>query len=281
MADMASARAYEEEVNGGERFKFGENWTQFLNVIDEYRIEQAVDSLKKMLELETMEGMSFLDIGSGSGLFSLAARRLGAKVLSFDYDPKSVACTAELKRRYFENDKAWQIGNGSVLDRDYLNTLGMFDIVYSWGVLHHTGAMWTALDNVAYNVALNGKLFIALYNDQGRASKIWWLVKKTYVALPKYLRWLVLVPGYVSLWGPVTIRDFVFFRPFRTWLTYKNNRGMSPHRDVVDWIGGFPFEVSKPEQIFDFYKNRSFKLTKLKTCAGKHGCNQFVFQRNN
>src|SRR6185369_14036983 len=130
------------EVNAGERFEFGKNWSRFLALLDERRIKEAEDSLKRMLEVETLEGKSFVDVGSGSGLFSLAARRLGAKVHSLDYDPNSVACTAELKRRYFPNDLSWRVEEGSALDRKYLASLGTFDVVYSWGVLHHTGKMW-------------------------------------------------------------------------------------------------------------------------------------------
>ena len=100
------------------------------------------------------------------------------------------------------------------------------------------------------------------------------------MVLPTYLRWLILIPCYVALWGPATIRDIVILRPFRAWRTYKLNRGMSPHRDVVDWVGGFPFEVAKPEQVFDFYKRHGYRLSKLRTCAGGLGCNEFVFQRN-
>lgn len=280
MTYSATEKTHEQEIACGERFAFGDNWARFLQVLDEQRIQQAVDSLKSMLEVEDLHGKSFLDIGSGSGLFSLAAKRLGAKVFSFDYDPQSVACTKELKRRYFENDADWQVQTGSALDKDYLKGLGKFDVVYSWGVLHHTGNMWVALDNVDANVAEHGKLFIALYNDQGRPSKLWWKVKKAYVSLPHYLRWLALIPCYIRLWGPTTIRDFVMLRPFNTWRTYKKNRGMSAHRDVVDWVGGFPFEVSKPEQIFDFYKKRNYRLSKLITRAGGLGCNEFVFQRN-
>src|SRR5207302_10440486 len=139
------ASSHAGEVTRGERFEFGKNWGRFLEVLDDERIGEAEESLKKMLEVEGLAGKSFLDIGSGSGLFSLAARRLGARVHSFDYDPQSVACAAELRRRYFPNDEDWVVEPGSALDEAYLNRLGTFDIVYSWGVLHHTGAMWQAL----------------------------------------------------------------------------------------------------------------------------------------
>ena len=124
------------------RFDFGTNWSRFLADVDEARIERASGSLKEMLKVDDLSGRTFLDAGSGSGLSSLAACRLGARVHSFDYDPRSVGCTAELKRRFAPGAAAWRIEEGSVLDRAYLATLGRFDVVYCCGVVHHTGAMW-------------------------------------------------------------------------------------------------------------------------------------------
>src|SRR6184192_928785 len=130
------------EIARGERFEFGKNWSRFLILLDEPRIVRAEQSLKQMLEIDNLEGRSFLDIGSGSGLFSLAARRLGARVHSFDYDKRAVTCTLELRRRYCRDDKGWTIEEGSAIDEAYMRSLGQFDVVYSWGVLQHTGAMW-------------------------------------------------------------------------------------------------------------------------------------------
>lgn len=266
-------------IERGERFAFGQNWARFLRNLDEGRIERAEKSLQDMLGAETLEGKRFVDIGSGSGLFSLVARRLGAEVHSFDFDSQSVACTTALRDRYFPDDPKWRVEQGSVLDRAYLATLGRFDIVYSWGVLHHTGAMWEALGNVAPLVAEGGTLFIAIYNDQGRSSRLWTKVKRAYVRAPGPLKWGVLLPAMVRLWGPSTLRDLGRGKPFRTWRDYRNAgvRGMDPWRDVVDWVGGYPFEVAKPEEILDFYRERGFELRRMTTCAGGHGCNEFVF----
>lgn len=269
----------ENEIQRGERFAFGENWLQFLAVLNDQRIAEADASLRVMLSVENLEGKSFLDIGSGSGLFSLAARRLRARVHSFDFDLSSVACTRELRRRYFPDDPDWKIESGSVLDAAYLTSLGQFDVVYSWGVLHHTGQMWQALENVAPLVKPRGKLFISIYNDQGFQSRVWRRIKRTYCRLPRLLKPLILYPAAIRLWGPTLLRDLFRLRPFQTWRNYYRERGMSPWRDVVDWVGGYPFEVAKPEQIFEFFQQRGFHLAKLVTAGGGLGTNQFVFDR--
>ncbi len=266
-------------VSMEERFEFGENWKKLLGVLSKERIAEAEKSLADWLGMSDLTGKSFLDIGSGSGLFSLAARNLGAEVLSFDYDPESVACTNYLKEKFFAGDDKWKVGIGDVLNKEYLSCLDKFDIVYSWGVLHHTGNMYQSFENVDKLVADNGKLFIAIYNDQGRHSRQWRKIKRSYNRCPKALRFLILFPCFVKLWFPTFAYDFLKRRPFATWKTYVKNRGMSPWRDVVDWVGGYPFEVAKPEEVFDFFHDRGYILDRLKTEGKGLGCNQFVFQK--
>lgn len=270
-----------QEVASGARFEFGNNWRKFLALLTEERIAEAEKSLQQKVGVEHLQSQSFLDIGSGSGLFSLAARRLGARVHSFDYDAQAVGCAVELRRRYFPDESTWTVEQGSALDAVYLSTLGTFDVVYSWGVLHHTGAMWQALANAALPVAENGQLFIAIYNDQGMGSRGWWQIKRAYNKLPRPLRFLILWPSTLWFLSRSLAKDVLHLKaPFYHVRAYKlHNRGMSFWRDVVDWVGGYPFEVAKPEEIFDFYLARGFTLEKLTTCAGGHGCNEFVFRR--
>jgi 2-polyprenyl-3-methyl-5-hydroxy-6-metoxy-1,4-benzoquinol methylase len=271
------------EVARGERFEFGENWSRFLAALDEERIREAEDSLKRMLEVESLAGQSFLDIGSGSGLFSLAARRLGARVHSLDYDPRSVACTRELRRRYFPEDPGWKVEEGSALDADYIRSLGLFDVVYSWGVLHHTGEMWKGLENAQLPVRPGGRLFVAIYNDTGTQAARWKWIKKTYNRLPRLLRppfaALAIAPDELK----PALRALLRLRPgeyVRRWTGYDKNRGMSRWRDIVDWVGGYPYEVATPDEIFDFYRARGFTLTRLKCGGVGLGCNEFVFVRD-
>jgi 2-polyprenyl-3-methyl-5-hydroxy-6-metoxy-1,4-benzoquinol methylase len=275
------AAQHEREVSAGRRFRFGRNWARFLKRLNLARVIKAEDNLKEFLGEGTLAGKTFLDVGSGSGLSSLAARRLGATVASFDFDSQSVACTEELRRRYLPGDSSWSIEQGSVLDRQYLAGLGQFDIVYSWGVLHHTGAMWQAMENVKPLVKPGGLLFIAIYNDCGEVSR-WWLQRKgRYNALPRPLR-----PLYaIYVWTPQELRSLLSYLCSGKLKTYvqeltnaSNRRGMSWIHDVIDWVGGYPYEYASVTAITDFYERDGFERIKVRENSS-YGCHQIVFRR--
>ena len=277
------SRATRAEPSDADRFQFGENWRRFAAGLTPAGHELARESLTEMLGDDVLTGRTFLDLGSGSGLFSLAAVELGAKhVHSLDYDPASVATARQLKERYAP-EADWTIEEASVLERKHMAALGQSDVVYSWGVLHHTGDMWTALDLACDRVSPGGTLFVSIYNDQGPWSRAWRLVKRTYNRLPHWLR----APYAILVTLPGEMRRLVFdtikLRPldwFYGWVGDPyDERGMSRWHDLIDWAGGYPFEVAKPEEVLDFCAARGFVLRRLTTAGGGHGCNEFLFER--
>jgi SAM-dependent methyltransferase len=264
-----------------DRFAFGENWSNFARILTPSRVAQAERSLREMLEAESLAGRSFLDVGCGSGLFSLAAARLGADhVVSFDLDGDSVATTADLRGQFGSADGHWTVEQGDLLDEDYMSQLGLFDVVYAWGVLHHTGRLDAALELTAERVAPGGKLLLAVYNDDGRSSLRWRRIKRTYNRLPPAVRPLFVIATMAPRELAAALRFLRAGDPggyVRTWTGYEAQRGMDKWHDMVDWVGGYPFDVARPDRIFDFHRRRGFVLARLE--IHRHGNNQYVFTR--
>jgi len=252
------------------RFAFGSNWKDFVSLLTPAQVDLATQSLRDLLAVETLQGKRFLDVGSGSGLFSVAARRLGAAVRSFDFDQDSVHCTQHLRHRFDADDPAWQVEQGSILDETYVASLGTFDVVYSWGVLHHTGNMAAAFEAIAGLVAPGGTLCISIYNDQGMLSRYWHGVKRLYNRGPA-LRWVITIAH-----SPIVAARFLArLATGRRQL----ERGMSLWIDLRDWLGGYPFEVAAPGGVISTFERLGFRLVKLRDVGARSGCNEFVFGR--
>jgi len=257
-------------------FAFGENWARFLASLSDKRIEHATRCVRTLVGCD-LKDKTFVDIGSGSGLSSLAARKLGAQVYSFDYDERSVACTQELRRRFFPGDDDWTVAQGSVLDRQYLDTLGRFDVVYSWGVLHHTGNMWAAIENAAALVRPGGLFIIGIYNFRGgrRGTATWAKLKRWYCNAPRWQR-AVWESAYMA-WRLGSMAA-VGRNPVRMIRQYHLGRGMSWRRDVTDWLGGYPYEAATPGEILEFARRQfSFVLIRQNINCGL-GVSEFVFE---
>ncbi|HZF29672.1 MAG TPA: class I SAM-dependent methyltransferase [Gammaproteobacteria bacterium] len=261
------------------RFPFGQNWRSFLSHVGEKRVAVAEDALRQSLGRTSLSGWRALDIGSGSGLSSLAMRRLGAHVVSFDYDRDSVACTEELRRRYDGGDRNWEVLEGSALDAQFMSALGTFDLVYAWGVLHHTGAMWRSIELAQQRVAAGGVLLIALYNDQGWRSRVWYHIKRLYCshALGRALVCAIFYPLFALYAIGV---DLVHLRaPGSHMREYGRTRGMSITHDWRDWLGGYPFEVARPEEIRARLGASGFSVVREQLTRG-WGCNELVLAKS-
>ena len=263
-----------------DRFSFGENWLAFLDHLDEERIAEAERSLQALLGVERLDGKRVIDIGSGSGLFSLAARRLGAVVHSFDYDPQSVAGTHKLKDRFFPGDSSWMVEQGSVLDASYISDLGTYDIVYSWGVLHHTGAMYDAITNAASRVREGGIFAFALYRKT-RLCGFWTAEKRWYVnaspAMQKFAQAIFV--------GALRLKFLIARQDFGAYIkNYKSVRGMNFAHDVHDWMGGYPYESIAPSEVEALMKKLNFEYVRSTvqpygTGVFGSGCDEYVYRR--
>ena len=256
-----------------DRFEFGENWRNYSEQFQAEDYFRAKDSLKELVP--DIKDKTFLDVGCGSGLFSTAASALGAKsVYGFDYDPKSVATSKAVleKASSWDNDIKKNIVSfeqGSILDEN-IKSLGKHDIVYSWGVLHHTGDMYKAFDMVSSLVNKNGLLVIAIYN-KFFTSPLWKAVKYTYVKSPSIIKKFII--------GLALIRYAVVSLILTGKLPFHRVRGMRFYTDVVDWIGGYPYEYASVKEVTNFFEKKGFKLKTLIKARGGTGCNQFVFNK--
>lgn len=271
---------YELHYKEDRRFSFGKNWASFLRRLTSTRIELAKQSLVSFLGGEQqIKGKRFVDVGCGSGLFSLAALELGAaEVVSIDVDETSVACAQTLKARR-GSPTHWKIYRGSALDQKFFEGLGEFDVVYSWGVLHHTGDMWSAIKNTTNLVAPSGKLYLAIYNDCTNllhgSSRFWHSLKRYYNRAGSVMKRLLYIgyANYLFLGLIVTGHQ-----PARYIRNYQSARGMSWRHDIIDWLGGYPYEYASPATMISALGQYGFGCTKL-VYYPTIACNEYCFER--
>lgn len=249
------------------KFSFGKNWQDYLESISEDRIQAAKTDIEKWLGKDAVKDKTVFDIGSGSGIHSLAFYLLGAKVvLSIDVDENSVTATKSLRQKYGEPEN-WEILHASILDDEFVqkNKTRQFDIVYSWGVLHHTGKMWKAMENSCEFIKKKGLFWIALYVKGSRYKKDLALKQKynRSSALGKwFLKKKYLSRQYLKL---LLFRDFKKIKVRLLRQEKILSRGMDVKHDIDDWLGGLPYEVASVAEIVDFTRKKGLILEKIET----------------
>jgi 2-polyprenyl-6-hydroxyphenyl methylase/3-demethylubiquinone-9 3-methyltransferase len=246
-------------------FSFGKNWQKFLetNFSDE-RVQVSRAHLLEFLGLPDLKGKCFLDIGCGSGLHSLAASRSGAsRVVGIDVDPYSVETSKRMRERsgIFP---AWEVLHGSILDDDFVAKIESADIVYSWGVLHHTGDLWKAIRNAASLVREGGLFYIAIY-EKTEKSDYWFALKKKYNrASPIRKRAMELSYVYRNFIADRAPRYVL--ESIRYMKDYRKIRGMEFWTDIRDWLGGWPYEPATPAEMTGFCEGvLGLRTVKIKT----------------
>lgn len=252
-------------------FSFGQNWKDYLTTVSVDEIERAKDDIESWLGKDFILGKSVVDIGCGSGIHSLAFCLLGAaSLVSFDFDKNSVDATMSLWRAE-SRPKQWNVSQGSILDKRFVENINCkFDIVYSWGVLHHTGAMWEAIGNALSLVKPGGIFWISLYAKGPRYTQDLSLKRQYNSASNLGKRWMI----YKAIWKLMLRRIKRLQNPFK-W-NEKKVRGMNVYHDIIDWLGGLPYEVASENEVLSFCRKRGLVLEKIKV-KGEGGCNVYLF----
>lgn len=265
------------------RYGFGKNWSEFVQKkLSEQIINDSMKHFQKFSRVENLAGKTFLDIGCGSGIHSLAAIRLGAeRVVSFDYDENSVATSRKVREWAGIPESRWEIFQGSALDPEMLKSIGKFDYVYSWGVLHHTGSMWEAVRHAAIPLKPGGDYYIALYSSDtylDPTPEFWIKLKRAYNQADaltqklmelKYVYWTYIRPEIEQGRAPLG-RIENYNRDY-------SGRGMTAWTDTKDWLGGYPMEFASYQETRKFGEDE-LGLELVNVLNGQ-GCTEYIFSK--
>jgi len=262
-------------------FAFGRNWLDYADKIDEARIDRAMDGLCRLSGRPRLDGLSFLDIGCGSGLSALAAVRLGARrVVGVDIDPDSVQAARNVFARFAPGVPAdFQLC--SVFGMTPAS-LGTFDLVYSWGVLHHTGDMLRAIEVAAALVGPAGELCLALYRKTPYCG-LWRRIKRWYSSASPAAQRRARSAYALARRTVMALQG----RDYAAYVKGYGTRGMDYRNDLHDWLGGYPYQSIAADECHALLQRLGFALDREFVKRSRHplrgllgsGCDEYAFHR--
>ena len=139
---------------------------EYFDAIEDYRYNSDAPWLKDAVGFDHFQNKRLLEVGFGTGTDLLQFARAGAVVTGVDITPRSI----EIARRRF--DVYGQRGEFLIGDGENLSFPDeSFDVVYSFGVLHHTPDTQRAIREVHRVLRPGGKAIVMLYH---RSSLFYW-----------------------------------------------------------------------------------------------------------
>lgn len=260
------------------QFDFGENWKEFSkNALTSERVSASLDAFKDLTRELSLKDQTFLDIGFGQGLSLLNATTLGAKTFGCDINPKCAEVLLENRKFYPDlKEKEIPVVVGSILVDETVQKIKAqkkegFQVVHSWGVLHHTGEMYKAIDNSMSLVAPKGHFIIAIYNKHW-SSLSWLFIKWFYCKSPAWIKKFMIYLFYPIIY----LAKFIVTGQNPK----KQERGMNFFYDIIDWVGGYPYEYASTKEIISYFEKKGYECIKTIPAKVPTGCNEFIFRKN-
>jgi len=257
------------------KFSFGKNWQNFNKNITNKNINNSIKYFKNFTKFVNLKNKTFIDVGCGSGINSLLAIKLNAKkVLSIDIDENSVSACKLLRKKYKISNKNWIIKQVSILDTSKIKKLGKFDFIYSWGVLHHTGDMNKAFDNLFLLAKKKSYIYVSIYNKY-LTSNTWKIIKYFYASSNNFIK-KIMEKIYITIYYIGLNLNKYSIKEYKKSFVLK--RGMSFRHDIIDWLGGYPYEYLSFEDLSAIFFKKGYSILSFKKSNGV-GCNEIFVKR--
>ncbi len=244
-----------EDNYGGNNMRvdgfYKDHWTKY-----PLELQGALKHIQELFP-EGVKCKRVLDGGSGSGMISVAFAVMGADVTGVDVTPKCVenGCkNADLfgvQCRFLKRN---------LLSLDLCGET--FDIIYNWGVLHHTQDARKSFTNLAKHLKPGGEMIVAVYLKTV-LSGFWNFLRIFYQESPQVFKTLFLNTGSIFLNG-VDYFNNLFFNKERYMMRGTNNKEI-----LNDWFG-VPYRTFHTyEEVFEWFRENGLEYQLVNSATGR------------